>query len=188
MPRRRDLRPDEKALWKKVAKTVAPISPDRLVKMDDPSPASAEGTAKPSKPAKRGATALPATKVKKGPTAPVDRSGERKLRRGRVEIGARIDLHGMTQVQARSALIRFLHSARRRELKTVLVITGKGAMTPPREAEPWEFLEDPGVLRRRLPEWLSGPELRHLVSGFSLAHQRHGGSGAFYVTMRRGKK
>ena len=188
MPRRRDLRPDEKALWRKIAKTVEPLSPDRLAKMDDPAPASADAPARPAKPSKRGAVGLPSPSVKKGPTAPVDRSAERKLRRGRVEIGARIDLHGMTQDQARTALIRFIHSARRRELKTVLVITGKGAMTQRRDHEPWEFLEDPGVLRRRLPEWLGGPELRHLVSGFSQAHQRHGGSGAFYVTMRRGKK
>jgi DNA-nicking Smr family endonuclease len=42
-----------------------------------------------------------------------------------------------------------------------------------------------GVLKRRLPEWLSEPDIRPLVSGFAPAHRVHGGAGAFYVFIKR---
>ena len=51
--------------------------------------------------------------------------------------------------------------------RLLLVITGKG-----------------GILRAQLPLWLGQVELKDLVGGISEAHVRHGGSGAFYVTLR----
>ena len=74
--------------------------------------------------------------------------------------------------------------AHRGGYRTVLVITGKGLKTRERDAEPWDYVEEPGVLRRKLPEWLGSPEFRQQVSGIAPAHIRHGGGGAFYVTLR----
>ena len=42
-----------------------------------------------------------------------------------------------------------------------------------------------GVLRRSVPHWLRGPELRGLVIGFEEAARHHGGAGALYVRLRR---
>ncbi|MCW5724338.1 MAG: Smr/MutS family protein [Maricaulaceae bacterium] len=114
--------------------------------------------------------------------APADRSAERKLRRGNIEIEARADLHGLTQDQARAALGRFLHSAKARGLRSVLVITGKGGRPADRARDVFE--SEPGILRRRLPQWLAEPDLRAIVSGYSPAHRRHGGEGAFYVLLK----
>ena len=50
----------------------------------------------------------------------------RRVARGKEAIDARIDLHGLTQAQAHSALLRFLRSAHARDARLVLVITGKG--------------------------------------------------------------
>lgn len=94
------------------------------------------------------------------------------MRRGRVEIGGTLDLHGHTQASARTALMRFLLAAGRRGARTVIVVTGVG-----RTGE--------GVLKKRLPEWLAEKEFRGLVSGFATAHRMHGGRGAFYVFLRR---
>jgi DNA-nicking Smr family endonuclease len=91
---------------------------------------------------------------------------------GREAIGARIDLHGLSQAGAQAALAAFVEDACARGLRGVLVITGKG------------LLGD-GVLRRRVPEWLAEPPLRSLVAGISEAHRRHGGSGALYVALKR---
>src|SRR6266850_6827007 len=91
-----------------------------------------------------------------------------KLRRGRGEPEARLDLHGMTHDGAYRALMRFLLAAQSEDKRLVLVVTGKG-----------------GVLRGALPFWLGQEELASLVSGISEAHIRHGGSGAFYVSLRR---
>jgi len=97
-------------------------------------------------------------------------SGHRdaQLRRGRGEPEARLDLHGMTHDHAYRTLMSFLLTAHGDDKRLVLVITGKG-----------------GVLRSALPLWLGQTELEPLVSGISEAHIRHGGSGAFYVSLRR---
>jgi DNA-nicking Smr family endonuclease len=99
------------------------------------------------------------------------------LSRGRSEIDARLDLHGMTQLHAHHALLSFLQHAHHDGLTFVLVITGKGTMSG------GEF--ERGVLRRQVPHWLSLPEFRALVTGFEEAHIGHGGSGALYVRIRR---
>lgn len=106
--------------------------------------------------------------------APPNRGGERRVRRGRIEIDATLDLHGYTQDAALAALERFLARAVRSGGGVVLVVTGQG-----RGGE--------GVLKRRFPAWLELERLRTLVSGYAQAHRSHGGAGAFYVFLRRAK-
>ena len=98
--------------------------------------------------------------------------------RGRSDIEARLDLHGMTQPHAHRALSVFLQRAHLEGLTFVLVITGKGKMGSGTER---------GVLRRQVPQWLSQPEFRALVVGFEEAHVGHGGEGALYVRIRRAR-
>jgi DNA-nicking Smr family endonuclease len=97
----------------------------------------------------------------------------RRLDRGRDSPAAVIDLHGLTQDQARARLTGFLLRGWAERRRTILVITGKGALGD-------------GVLRRRVPEWLAEPPLRQIVAGLSEAHRRHGGEGALYVALKRG--
>jgi DNA-nicking Smr family endonuclease len=110
------------------------------------------------------------------PLAPLGRRERSQLSRGRKEIEARLDLHGMTQSRAHRALSGFLQRAHLDGLTFVLVITGKGKMGADSER---------GVLRRQVPQWLSQPEFRPLVVGFEEAHVGHGGEGALYVRVRR---
>jgi DNA-nicking Smr family endonuclease len=110
-----------------------------------------------------------------------DASGHKRVRRGRLEVEARIDLHGMTRAQAEHALGLFIPAMRGRGFGCVLVITGKGL-----DVEPEDFVApQPGVIRRRLPDWLNSARLRPHVSSYAPAHARHGGSGAFYVLLKR---
>jgi len=99
---------------------------------------------------------------------PIGGHRDAQLRRGRGEPEARLDLHGMTHDHAYRALLHFLLTSQSDDKRLVLVITGKG-----------------GVLRDALPMWLGQVELEGLVSGISEAHIKHGGSGAFYVSLRR---
>ena len=110
-------------------------------------------------------------------------SSERKLRRGRAEIDAKIDLHGMRQAEAHAALNRFILSAKDRGHRCVLVITGKGNK-PDRSGSSY-VSSAPGILRTRLRQWLAQEPLRAHVFGIEEAHPRHGGSGAFYVFIRK---
>ncbi|MCK7475856.1 MAG: Smr/MutS family protein [Rhodopseudomonas palustris] len=49
----------------------------------------------------------------------------KKLKRGKIEIEGRIDLHGMRQAEAHAALIQFIHGSASMGKRWVLVITGK---------------------------------------------------------------
>jgi DNA-nicking Smr family endonuclease len=180
-PRRsRPLSEEERALWESVARQAKPLrKKQRAAKAERPS---APKLATPPKP-------LPSAKISRTPrleqppaAPPLARLGRRErsqLSRGRKEIEARLDLHGMTQTRAHRALSGFLQRAHREGLSFVLVITGKGRATGPESER--------GVLRRQVPQWLSLPEFRSLVVGFEEAHIGHGGEGALYVRIRRSK-
>ncbi len=117
----------------------------------------------------------------------LERRKARRIARGRTEIEARLDLHGMTQDEAHTALTRFIHRCAAGGLRTVLVITGKGGEARDETGEaglPYGKRER-GVLRRNVPRWLASAELKPLVISFSSAHIRHGGDGALYVMLRR---
>jgi len=104
--------------------------------------------------------------------SPTREDGHRRIRRGKVEIEKTLDLHGMFEPNARKTLIEFLAQASKKHCKTVLVITGKG-------------VGGRGVLRSAFPNWLRSTEVSYLVSGYAQAHIRHGGSGAWYVFLRK---
>ena len=97
---------------------------------------------------------------------------QRRLSRERDPIDARIDLHGFGRFEAEDQLRGFLMHCQSRDMRAVLVITGQGR-------------RGGGVIRASIIEWLASPHLRHVVSGFASAHRRHGGDGAFYVTLRQ---
>jgi len=94
------------------------------------------------------------------------------LASGRDVVDGRLDLHGLTQDQAKAALAAFVLRGHAEGRRAILVITGKG-------------LQGEGVLRRRVPQWLAEAPLRPLVAGLSEAHRRHGGAGALYVALKR---
>ena len=101
-----------------------------------------------------------------------------RVARGKEAIDGRLDLHGLTQSEAHTALLRFLRTATARDARLVLVITGKGGRG---EGER-------GILKRQVPQWLSLPEFRTLIIGFEQAHVAHGGEGALYIRVRRTRR
>lgn len=105
------------------------------------------------------------------PGPPQDVSTHRRIRRGQAEIEARLDLHGHTHDAALAELSAFLRRSQAMGARCVLVITGKGRAGG-------------GLIRSRLLDWLSGPELRAMIAGYSQAHRQHGGDGAFYVLLK----
>src|SRR5262249_2047702 len=153
--RKRSVSEEERKLWESVAKQVRPLrASPRLAR----SPAAqtetlAAAPAAPPRPASP-VKIPPPPKPHAPPRAPIGRRERAQLARGRKEIDARIDLHGMTQTRAHRALLGFLQRAHRDGFSFVLVITGKGK--PGAESER-------GVLRRHVPQWLALPEFRALV-------------------------
>jgi DNA-nicking Smr family endonuclease len=117
----------------------------------------------------------------------INKRSAARLQRGKMEIEGRIDLHGMTQVEARSALTGFVMTAHRHGRRFLLVITGKGRRPLDMNERPWNMDDriEPGVLRRMVPRWLEEPPLGGCVSEHSPALSRHGGTGALYVLLKR---
>lgn len=180
----RTLSEEERRLWRGVARLVKPLRGRAVREAEDGDavPAPPQPAAKPTaKPAAKSARPAKPAAPPLTPIAPLARRERQKLARGGTPIDARIDLHGMTQGEAHVALAHFLRRAQRDGARFVLVITGKGAGRNDRA-------EERGVLRRQVPLWLGLPEFRGFVVGFEAAHLAHGGEGALYVQVRRGKE
>lgn len=197
--RRRDhLSDDDAAVWEHTARSLVPLKkPNRRVHAaigDEPPDAVFSPKPSTSSDARRKGAAVssptplraePAPRTKPAPELQAfDTKRARRLRSGRTEIEARLDLHGMKQVEAHAALRRFLLSCHGNGLRTVLVITGKGGTARRDETESWAGGYERGVLKRNVPNWLAEPELRRIVVSFTESAIRHGGEGAIYVYLR----
>lgn len=109
----------------------------------------------------------------------------RNISSGKQTIDAAIDLHGLTQAQAETALKTFLKRAHQDQKKTVLVITGKGQRRKSRERSFELGAPEPGIIKRSVPGWLD--DMPDIVLSYRASHIKHGGEGALYVRLRRAK-
>jgi DNA-nicking Smr family endonuclease len=107
-----------------------------------------------------------------------DRDVDRALSRGRRAPEASLDLHGMTLAAAERAVGRFLEEAIALDMRLVLIVTGKGLREVGGRVVG-------GRIREEFPGWLNRADNRAKVRSVKAAHPRHGGSGAFYVLLRR---
>jgi len=165
----RPLTEEDKAIWKKVARTVTPNH--RRKDLFE----TLLGDAASPKLSDKG----PYIRVvpKKAHYRPrllpeLQAGGDKRTRRGRVSIDQKIDLHDMTRDQARSVLLSGVRAAYLGGKRCLLIVTGKGRALD-------------GVLRTHFPIWINEDDIRPMISAFSQAHIRHGGSGAWYVFIKR---
>lgn len=190
---KRRLHPDELELWNCVARTavarVQPTPHDKNAKPDAPKPKVSKP--KPVKSFMIGSTARSAETRDVVPSlsdrlaaAPVamDAKSFKHMKRGKLKPEGRIDLHGMTVAEAHPALVSFVMSAHSAGKRLVLVITGKGGK---RLEEGMTYPQRMGALKRQVPHWLTQAPMSQVVMQVTEAHIRHGGSGAYYVYLRR---
>lgn len=173
---------EERALWRSVTDTIKPLAGRRRA-----APRSlVREVTKPNAPVPEKRTTVDLSGVKIGaslkpaalsPTPNpfaqgLDKRSEQRLKRGQMQIDARLDLHGHTQAAAQGEALAFLARAIERGQRCLLIITGKGAAGG-------------GVLRKALPLWLeASPQAREILRLTPAAIQ-HGGDGAFYVLLKR---
>ncbi|MCB1489560.1 MAG: Smr/MutS family protein [Bauldia sp.] len=190
-PPRRGLSDEDEQLWsavKQSAEPLRPVSRERHVPADTAEPTPSPAKKEPPAARKRAPApdyVPPVSQPRSSPPSPnqLDRKTVSRLSRGRIPVDARIDLHGLTQNAAHRRLLGFLEEAQSRGARVVLVITGKG-----RPGEPAAYgMHERGVLRRSVPEWLRSSAFQPIVTGFSEAGRRHGGTGAIYVRIRRAR-
>ncbi len=180
----RRLSAEEEKLWKKVADTATPISSRAAIErpIQKPQPQKVATSIPKFRIGERAVTTATETRIQP-PDHPLrmDRKTFARMKRGKSAPEARIDLHGMTVDLAHSALLAFLLRSHAEGKRLVLVITGKGGRSQNHDPIP----QPTGILKRQVPTWLEQPPLRQIVLQTTTAHQRHGGSGALYVYLRR---
>jgi DNA-nicking Smr family endonuclease len=197
--RKRLLSQEELELWARVTRRDQRLARSRparlgggasLPKSEPEAPAASAAQSEPAQvpPAKPAGKSAIEAKIKPAssvpPPAPFDPRISMRIARGRHEIDARLDLHGLRQQDAHAALRRFLAHAQAQGHRHVLIITGKGKAEPDADHDFWNSQER-GVLRRLVPQWLAEPSFRLHVVSFTESALRHGGSGALYVTIRK---
>lgn len=169
----RPLRPDEKKAWEQVRRSIRPLHAQKSApRSRAPSLTRSPNTEPAAEPILGQPEKTPSRHRPNTPSAPLDRSTDKAVRRGKISISARFDLHGHTQTSAWTSLPAFLMREKARGSRCVIVITGKGK-------------ESGGVLRQNFLRWIEMPEARSVISGYATAHPKHGGAGAFYVFLRK---
>ncbi|MEP3345130.1 MAG: Smr/MutS family protein [Litoreibacter sp.] len=114
-------------------------------------------------------------------TVAMDKKAFTRLKQGKLSPEARLDLHGMTLEQAHPMLNRFILDAHAQGKRLVLVITGKGKSRDDFGPIPTRL----GVLRHQVPQWFHQHPLKPHILQVAQASLKHGGSGAYYVYLRR---
>ena len=111
--------------------------------------------------------------IKHGDAPGLDKRTAKRLRQGRLDVEARLDLHGFRQDKAHVALNEFLAAAFHTGKRCVLVITGKGTLSP-----------GGGVLKKMVPRWLNETPNRNRILSFNHAKPKDGGNGALYILLK----
>ena len=115
--------------------------------------------------------------IQHGDAPGLDKRTAQRLRRGRINVEAQLDLHGLKQDEAHIALCQFLTKSYNIGHRCVLVITGKGALS-----------QGGGVLRKMVPLWLNENTNRNFVLSFTYSTPADGGTGAIYILLKRKRR
>lgn len=171
---RKQLSPEDRILWGRVARSAVPLPGRSFEEMIEEVAPLDTVPERPARPAISPPTPAPPPRRTQAHQGRIDSKTRVRLAKGRLPIEGKIDLHGLTQVDAHGLLLSFLHRAYGDGRRFVLVVTGKGSSHG-----------SEGVLRRAVPAWLATPPFRALVHSHEDAARQHGGSGAIYIRLRR---
>lgn len=176
---RRRLTDEEEALWSALTRSVRPMRPGavrRTVTEDVslPPPPKTRLT-----PAPRQAIVAPPPRK---PAAVLDTGWEKRIRSGSIMPDMSIDLHGHTLAAAHVQLNQALSSALARDVRIILVVTGK-----PPKVKAVTDMSRRGAIRGEIGHWLETSPYADRIASVRVAHPRHGGDGALYLILRRNK-
>ena len=188
----RGLSPEEADLWNKVAATITPLHPPRpkapkavapaepalAVTLPPPPPKRVKGRVPPPLP-----TPAPTPVARPLQSHGLDSTWDRKLARGSITPDVTIDLHGLTLDAAHTRLNASLSQALAMGARVMLLIAGK-----PR---PHDAHDDRGnrrgAIRAKLLDWLAHSPHAGQIAAVRPAQPRHGGAGAVYIVLRKGR-
>ena len=95
-----------------------------------------------------------------------------------------LDLHGKTLDEANQIIENFIRKSYEDKVHKLIVVTGKGLHSSI-EKDPY-VSKDLGILKYSIPNFLkNNTELMELISNISEASIEDGGSGAFYIFLKK---
>ena len=98
-----------------------------------------------------------------------------------------IDLHGYTLEQANKSIYDFIINSYENEVNKIIVVTGKGLHSD-NEKNPY-VSKDLSILKYSVPEYiLNNKNLMTKINEIKEANIEDGGSGAFYIFLKKNSK
>lgn len=96
----------------------------------------------------------------------------RRLKHGKINIQAILDLHGCDSQSAKEMLLQFIEQCYKKNVRCISIIHGKGHVDQP-------------ILKNKINQWLRQLEM---VLAFCSAIPKDGGTGAVYVLLKNVSK
>ncbi len=94
------------------------------------------------------------------------------------------DLHGYSLDEANNKIKNLIHDAYEKEVSKLIIVTGKGLHSQ-NESDPY-VSRDLGILKYSVPEYIKhNNELMKMINYMEDANIEHGGSGAFYIFLKK---
>ncbi len=95
-----------------------------------------------------------------------------------------LDLHGKSLDDANRVIENFIKKSHQDKVHKLIIVTGKGLHSN-NEKDPY-VSKDLGILKYSIPEFLkNNSELMKMISNISDANIQDGGSGAFYIFLKK---
>ena len=160
---KKDLTPEEKALWQSASSDVKPLAPS----LKHPPILATKVSQSP-----QGVRQQSLQQTNHQSSYQLTNLDSRQLKN--IVIDDTLDFHGYQISQVERALARFLQTSQQRSYRWVLMITGKGLHSSENQQ---------GSIKQTIQDLL--PRYSQFVVGFSMAKPLHGGGGALYVKIRR---
>jgi DNA-nicking Smr family endonuclease len=94
------------------------------------------------------------------------------------------DLHGYSLDEANKKIKSLIQDAYNKKIKKLIIVTGKGLHSQ-NEKDPY-VSKELGILKNSVPEYIKGDkELMSMISEIENAKIVDGGSGAFYIYLKK---
>ena len=111
----------------------------------------------------------------------IEKNKLKRIKSGRINIEASIDLHGLSLKEAEARLQLFVGESFQRKKRLLLIITGKGRNSKP------NIHGKKQTIKSEINKWLSEDFYRDKVQYISKALDKHGGEGAYYFFLVKSK-
>ncbi len=109
----------------------------------------------------------------------------KELKRGKINIDRRIDLHGYGLAEAHEKFIGEVKKNYNKNKRCLLIITGKGVhkkIENEQDTSPRLFY---GKIKNSIINWINDEELKKYILTYQDAGFEHGGDGALFVYLRK---